>query len=123
MDPKRDKAKEIAKEAREISDYLDSRPEDNTPRTEGKRAEESTYWPPENSSEEPHKGYYEPSKSHYYGEASKSYPSDPAGSARSFREYGEAPSHERGPKKTWQKDREGRIKELLWERERDESGK
>jgi hypothetical protein len=122
MDPKQDKAKAIKRDARYIADYFDAKPEDNKPRTEGKRAEDSNKWSSENSSAEPYSGYSEPSKPTIYEEP-KSYVSDPAASARPFTEYGENPSHERGPKKTWQKDREARIESILWEEDKKESGK
>lgn len=122
MDPKQDKAKAIKRDARDFADYFDAKPEDNKPRTEGKRAEDYYDWPSENSSSKPYSGYSEPSKPSSY-EASKGDVSDPAASARPFTEYGEDPSHERGPKKTWQKDREARIESILWEEDKKESGK
>jgi hypothetical protein len=120
MDPKRDKAYSTRRDAKELADLIDSRPQDNTPKTEGKRAEDSGWRTHEECAGET----YESERS-YAAEPAKKEVTDPAEYSRDFREYCDEPTHERGGQAVWKKEREDKLVDALydWERKQAESGK
>jgi hypothetical protein len=121
MDPKKDKDDAIRKEARELADLIDSMPQDNTPKTKGKRAEDSSWRTHEECAGET----YEPETSYYAGEQAKKEVTDPAEYSRDFREYCDEPTHEKGGQSVWKKEREDKLVDALydWERKQGESEK